>query len=111
MKRHNFSGGPSSHGSKFHRHLGGTGQATTPARTFKGTKMAGRMGGDQQTIQNLEVILIDEEKRAILVKGAVPGFKGSLLLLKKKQEKWVFNMERKVFFSRWTRASVYRIRR
>lgn len=83
MKRHNFSGGPSSHGSKFHRHLGGTGQATTPARTFKGTKMAGRMGGEQQTIQNLEVVFIDEEKRAILVKGAVPGVKGSFVIVKK----------------------------
>ncbi|QMU99251.1 50S ribosomal protein L3 [Borrelia sp. A-FGy1] len=83
MKRHNFSGGPSSHGSKFHRHLGGTGQATTPARTFKGTKMAGRMGGEQQTIQNLEVILIDVERRALLVKGAVPGFKGSFVIVKK----------------------------
>ncbi|WP_445436002.1 50S ribosomal protein L3 [Candidatus Borreliella tachyglossi] len=83
IKRHNFSGGPSSHGSKFHRHLGGTGQATTPARTFKGTKMAGRMGGEQQTIQNLEVIFIDEDKRSILVKGAVPGFKGSFVVVKK----------------------------
>ncbi|UGQ17271.1 50S ribosomal protein L3 [Borrelia sp. RT1S] len=83
MKRHNFSGGPSSHGSKFHRHLGGTGQATTPARTFKGTKMAGRMGGVQQTIQNLEIIFVDEEKRALLVKGAVPGVKGSFVIVKK----------------------------
>ncbi|WKC78029.1 50S ribosomal protein L3 [Borreliella turdi] len=86
MKRYNFSGGPSSHGSKFHRHLGGTGQATTPARTFKGTKMAGRMGGNQQTIQNLEVVLIDEEKRAILVKGAVPGAKGSFVVVKKSKK-------------------------
>lgn len=73
IKRHGFGGGRATHGSKFHRANGSTGQAAYPARVFKGTKMAGRMGNRQTTVQNLEVIKIDFERKVMMVKGAVPG--------------------------------------
>ncbi len=73
MKRHNFQGGRATHGSKFHRDLGGTGMAATPSRVFKGTKMAGRLGASRVTVQNLEVVRVDVDKSIILIKGAVPG--------------------------------------
>ncbi len=79
MKRHNFSGGPASHGSGFHRHAGSTGMRTSPGRCLPGIKKAGRMGGEQVTIQNLEVVKIDAEKNVILVKGAIPGFRSGLV--------------------------------
>ena len=73
MKRWNFGGGRASHGSKFHREPGSTGQCTYPARTFKNVKMPGRMGGDKCTVQNLKIVKIDAEKKVIIVRGAVPG--------------------------------------
>ncbi|MBN2652764.1 MAG: 50S ribosomal protein L3 [Spirochaetales bacterium] len=73
MKRHGFGGGRATHGSKFHRGLGGTAMATTPGKTYKGRKMPGRMGGVESTVQNLKVVKVDTEKGVILVKGAVPG--------------------------------------
>lgn len=82
MKRHNFAGGRKTHGSKFHRALGGTGQAAQPSRVFKGTKMAGRMGGVQQTTLNLQVVKVDEEKQVLLVKGAVPGRNNSYIFVR-----------------------------
>ncbi len=83
MKRWNFKGGPASHGSHFHRSPGSIGQAAYPSRVFKGMKMAGRMGGKQVTVRNLEVTEVLEGKNALLIKGAVPGSRGSLLIIKK----------------------------
>jgi len=80
MKRHNFGGLRASHGvSVSHRSHGSTGQCQDPGRVFKGKKMAGHMGNTRQTIQNLEVVGTDVERGLILVKGAVPGPKGSIL--------------------------------
>lgn len=73
MKRHGFTGGKKSHGSKFHRELGSTGLAASPSKVFKGAKMAGRMGNERRTVQNLKIVKIDTEKQVLLVKGAVPG--------------------------------------
>ena len=70
------------HGSKFHRHQGSNGSATTPGRVFKGKGMPGHMGCEQVTVQNLEVVRVDAENNLILVKGAVPGPKKSLVTLK-----------------------------
>lgn len=82
IKRHGQSRGPMAHGSKFHRHAGSNGSATTPGRVFKGKKMPGQMGNKRITVQNLEVVRIDVENNLILVKGAVPGPKKSLVTLK-----------------------------
>jgi large subunit ribosomal protein L3 len=73
MKRHGFHGGRKSHGSKFHRAGGSTGMAASPSKVIKGTRMAGRMGGANTTVQNLKVISVDAEKQTLTVKGAVPG--------------------------------------
>ena len=81
IKRHGQHRGPMAHGSKFHRHQGSNGSATTPGRVFKGKGMPGQMGGVQVTIQNLEVVRVDAENNLILVKGAVPGPKKSLVTL------------------------------
>ena len=70
------------HGSKYHRHAGSNGSATTPGRVFKGKKMPGHMGAVRVTVQNLEVVRVDADKNLILVKGAVPGPKKSLVMLK-----------------------------
>lgn len=79
VKRHKFHGGPATHGQKHsHREPGSIG-ATGPARVFKGKKMAGRMGGDRTTVKNLEVVQVNPEENVLLVKGAVPGRKGSLV--------------------------------
>lgn len=82
IKRYGQSRGPMAHGSKFHRHAGSNGAATTPGRVFKGKHMPGHMGHVKVTVQNLEVVRIDAEKNIILVKGAVPGPKKSLVMLK-----------------------------
>ncbi len=87
MKRHNFSGGRATHGSKFHRANGSTGMAAYPSKVIKGTKMAGRMGGERKTVQNLEVVRVDAEKNIVLVKGAVPGTKNSIVLVRKAKKK------------------------
>jgi len=84
VKRHHFAGGPKTHGqSDRHRAPGSIGATTTPGRVFKGTRMPGRMGADQVTAQNLEVLQADPERNLLLVKGAVPGSKNGLLLIKK----------------------------
>ena len=70
------------HGSKYHRHAGSNGACSDPSKVFKGKKMAGRMGGKQVTVQNLEVVRVDAASNLILVKGAVPGPKKSLVTLK-----------------------------
>lgn len=87
MKRHNFHGGRKTHGSKFHRAAGSTGMAATPSRVLKGTKMAGRMGGDRTTIQNLKVLRVDVEQQILLVNGAVPGTKDSYVLVSTARKK------------------------
>ncbi len=83
MKRHNFKGVSSSHGShRNHRKPGSIGASSTPSRVFKGWKMAGRMGAERVTTQNLVVKAIDAEKGLIAVKGAIPGPKGQLVFIK-----------------------------
>ena len=82
IKRHGQSRGPMTHGSKFHRHAGSNGACSDPSKVFKGKKMAGHMGAKQVTVQNLEVVKVDVENNLILVKGAVPGPKKSLVTLK-----------------------------
>ena len=82
IKRYGQHRGPMAHGSKFHRHQGSNGSATTPGRVFKGKGMPGQMGRKQITVQNLEVVKIDAENNLILVKGAVPGPKKCLVTVK-----------------------------
>lgn len=82
IKRHGQSRGPMAHGSKFHRHAGSNGSSSSPSRVFKGKKMPGQMGGKRITIQNLEVVRVDATNNIILVKGAVPGPKKSLVTIK-----------------------------
>ena len=87
IKRHGLSRGPMKHGSKYHRHAGSNGPATTPGRVFKGKHMPGHMGAVKVTVQNLEVVKIDVENNLILVKGAVPGSKKALVTLKETVKK------------------------
>jgi large subunit ribosomal protein L3 len=83
MKRHNFKGQGGAHGNhKHHRAPGSIGACATPARVFKGTRMAGRMGGRQVTALNLEIVASDPERELVLVKGAVPGARGSMVVLR-----------------------------
>ena len=83
MKRHNFKGLPASHGAhRVHRAPGAIGACATPARVFKGTRMAGRMGAAKVTTLNLEVVSADVERELVLVKGSVPGPRGGLVLLR-----------------------------
>ena len=82
IKRHGQSRGPMAHGSKYHRHAGSNGSCSTPSRVFKGKKMPGHMGGKKVTTQNLEVVRVDAEKNLLLVTGAVPGPKKSLVTIK-----------------------------
>jgi len=83
MKRHGFAGVSASHGAhRNHRKPGSIGGASTPSRVFKGLRMAGRMGGERQTTQNLTVHAVNAEKGYVLVKGAVPGPKGGVVLVR-----------------------------
>jgi large subunit ribosomal protein L3 len=83
MKRHNFAGVSSSHGShRNHRKPGSIGASSTPSRVFKGMRMAGRMGGDRVTVLNLTVHAVDAEKGLLLVKGAVPGARGRTVFVR-----------------------------
>lgn len=81
VKRHHFSGAPASHGHKDQSRMPGSIGATGPQRVFKGKRMAGRMGGEQVTVQNLEIVSVDAEKHELLLKGAVPGATGSFLII------------------------------
>jgi len=83
IKRHGQRKGPESHGSRYHRRPGSMGSNTSPGRVFKGKNLAGHMGHEQVTVQNLEVVKIDTERNVLLVKGAVPGPKKGLLTIKK----------------------------
>ena len=87
VKRYGFKGGPKTHGSKFHRVPGAIGQCADPSRTFPGTKLPGRMGGRRVTIQNLLVAKVDKENSLLLIKGALPGRKGSYIIVKKSIKK------------------------
>ncbi len=91
IKRHNFAGGPASHGSGFHRHGGSTGMRSTPGRGLQGQKKAGQMGNERVTVQNLRVLGIDEGRNLIIIEGAIPGPRGGLVSIaparKKKQKK------------------------
>ena len=82
IKRHGLKSGPSAHGSKHHRHEGSNGMAFDSSKVFKGKKMPGQMGAERVTIQNLEIVKVDADQNIILVKGAVPGPKKSLVMLK-----------------------------
>ena len=82
IKRHGQHRGPMTHGSKFHRHQGSNGSSSDPSRVFKGKGMPGHMGAKKITVQNLEIVKVDVENNLILVKGAVPGPKKSLVTLK-----------------------------
>lgn len=82
IKRYGQSGGAETHGSMYHRRVGSMGANTHPARVFKGKKLPGHMGVDSVTIQNLDVVKVDAERNLILIKGAVPGAKGSLIVVK-----------------------------
>ena len=83
MKRHNFKGQRASHGAhRVHRMPGAIGACATPARVFKGHRMAGRMGGTKVTTQNLEIVEADAERNLILVKGSVPGANGAVVLIR-----------------------------
>ncbi len=82
IKRHNQHKGPMSHGSKYHRGVGSLSSGTTPGRVKKGKRMAGHMGSENVTLQNLEVVRTDAEKNLLLIKGSVPGAKGSILVIK-----------------------------
>ena len=82
IKRHGFGRGRETHGSKFHRMPGGMSAGTYPGRVFKGHRMAGRMGNERVTVQNLEVVRVDADKNLILIKGAIPGPKKGLVSIK-----------------------------
>ncbi|MDR2792952.1 MAG: 50S ribosomal protein L3 [Treponema sp.] len=82
MKRWGFRGGHRSHGSKFHREPGSTGQSTYPARTFKNVKLPGRMGREKTTVLSQKVVKIDTEKHLLLIRGAVPGVNKRLVLVR-----------------------------
>ena len=82
IKRHGQSRGPESHGSRYHRRPGSMGACSFPGRVFKNKKLAGHMGSVTVTVQNLEVVRVDAEKNLILVKGAIPGAKGSVVTIK-----------------------------
>lgn len=81
IKRHNQSRGPMAHGSKYHRGVGSLG-AVAPNRVFKGQTMAGRMGGERTTVQNLQIVRVDTDRSLLLVKGAVPGPKNSFVTVR-----------------------------
>lgn len=82
IKRWNQHRGPMAHGSGYHRGPGSLGSGTSPGRVFKTKKLAGRMGAEKVTVPNLEVVKVDAERNLLLIKGAVPGVKGSLLTIK-----------------------------
>ncbi len=84
VKRHGFGGGRATHGSMFHRAPGSIGASAYPSRVIKGTRMAGHMGVERKTITNLRVMKVDSEENLLLVKGAVPGPTGAVVLIRKK---------------------------
>ena len=87
VKRHGFSGQSATHGTKDQIRASGSIGAQGPQRVFRGMRMAGRMGGDRVTVKNLEVVAVDEKENRIAVKGALPGARGGLVILKGKEQK------------------------
>ncbi|HEY8845134.1 MAG TPA: 50S ribosomal protein L3 [Candidatus Limnocylindrales bacterium] len=83
IKRHNFHRGPKTHGSDHHREPGSIGPGTTPGRVYKGLKMAGHMGDQRKTVKKLRVVRADTDRNLLLVKGSLPGPRGSLIIVKK----------------------------
>jgi large subunit ribosomal protein L3 len=83
IKRHNFRRGPETHGSDSHREPGSIGGGTTPGKVFRGTRMAGRMGGDRITVKKATVVRADAERNVLLVKGPVPGARNALIVVRK----------------------------
>ena len=83
IKRHNFRRGPKTHGSDHHREPGSIGPGTTPGRVYKGVRMAGHMGDEGVTIKKVRVVRTDPERNLLLVKGSLPGARGSLILVRK----------------------------
>jgi large subunit ribosomal protein L3 len=85
VKRHHFRGGPKTHGqSDRWRHSGSVGSGTTPGRTFKGMRMAGQMGDARVTVKNLRILSVDAERNIVALRGAVPGPKGAMVVIRKK---------------------------
>ena len=82
IRRHNFGRGRETHGSKFHRMPGGMSAATYPGKVWKGHRMAGKMGNERVTVQNLEIVRVDLDKNLILIKGAIPGPKKGTVIIK-----------------------------
>jgi large subunit ribosomal protein L3 len=83
MKRHGFAGQGAAHGNQAaHRRVGGIGACATPGRVFKGTRMAGRMGNERVTLQNLKIARVDAESNLLLIKGAIPGINGGIVTVK-----------------------------
>jgi large subunit ribosomal protein L3 len=96
VKRHGFRGGPKTHGqSDRHRAPGSIGACTTPGRVFKGMRMAGRMGGERVTTQGLEVVLVDPERNLLAVRGAVPGAKNGLVMIRQARKTRLLKRARK----------------
>ena len=87
VKRYGFAGGRGSHGSKFHREPGSTGQNTFPHRTFKNRKLPGRMGRERVTVLSLRLVKIDTEKNLLMIRGAVPGINKSLVVVRQAVKK------------------------
>lgn len=87
VKRHGFGGGRATHGSMFHRAPGSIGASADPSRVFKGKKLPGHMGDERKTLQNVMVVAVRMEKNLLLVKGAVPGCKNSMVIIKKSKKK------------------------
>ena len=85
VKRHNFGRGPTTHGSDHHREPGSIGPGTTPGRVYKGVRMAGHMGDERVTTKKVRVVRADGEKNLLMLKGSLPGARGSLILVKKAQ--------------------------
>ncbi len=83
IKRHHFHRGPTTHGSDHHREPGSIGPGTTPGRVYKGVRMAGHMGDERATAKKVKVVQADADRNLLLVKGSLPGARGSLILVKK----------------------------
>ncbi len=88
IKRWHHHRGPMAHGSKFHRSMGSIGAGTTPGRVFRGLHMPGQMGNKTATTRHLTIVRVDAEKRLVLIKGAVPGSDGGLVMIKASKTKW-----------------------
>ncbi|MDI6727233.1 MAG: 50S ribosomal protein L3 [Smithellaceae bacterium] len=87
IKRHGFSGGRATHGSMFHRAPGSIGASADPSRVFKGTKLPGQMGDVRKTVQNIRVVAVRPERNLLLLRGAVPGAKNGLIIIKQALKK------------------------